>query len=234
MPSVPSNIFTFMRAASRYIRETKSLESSELYARRKKDSHAVLDKFGIELSHPEKSAFEANGPSIYVGNHTSLLDALFVYAAFEIDIRILAKESLFSVPYLGKILKREKHLCVHRGKNASDRNTNIRNLIHEAIAEGASIMFFPEGTRSATGKLGEFKLGAFYNAVQNGVHVVPVVIRGAYEAMPKTTLKIIPGKCSLELLSPIELPEESMGDETTRAKWLSEQTRNAIQEALGK
>ncbi|MBO4350397.1 MAG: hypothetical protein J6A01_05560, partial [Proteobacteria bacterium] len=82
--------------------------------------------------------------------------------------------------------------------------------------------------------LGTFKLGAFYNAIQNNVHVVPMVIRGTYEAMPKTTLKIKPGKCSLELLSPVELPDVSMGDETTRAKWLAEQVRNAMIKALEK
>lgn len=234
MPSVPSNFITFMRAAAEYIRDSRDLEPSEQYALRKKDSHAVLDKFGIELTHPEKRDFEVNGPSIYVSNHTSLLDSLFVYASFEMDIRILAKESLFKIPYLRTILKREKHLCVHRGKNASERNTNIRKAVHDALQEGASILFFPEGTRTSTGELGPFKLGAFYNAIQNDVHIVPMVIRGAFVAMPKTTFKIIPGKCSLELLPPIELPDVSMGDEVTRVKWLAEQTRNAMLKALDK
>ncbi len=234
MPSVPSNILSFLRAASHYIRESRNLESPELYAVRKRYSHALLDKLGIELVSPEKRELEANGPSIYVGNHSSNLDALLVYASFEMDIRILAKDSLFKIPYLGTILKREKHLCVHRGKNASERNANIRKLIHDALEEGASILFFPEGTRTSTGKLGTFKHGAFYNAIQNNVHIVPMVIRGTFEAMPKTTLKIKPGKCSLELLAPIELPDASMGDEATRVEWLAEQTRNAMNKALDK
>lgn len=233
MPNGIRNIISFARAGAAYIKETRDAGLADRIRIRRKDAMALVEEFGLKLTYPEDAAFEANGPSIYVVNHSSLMDALFIYATFPIDIRILAKASLFKLPYLGTILKREKHIRVYRGKHSADRNASIRASIHEALEEGASVAIFPEGTRTATGAIGPFKRGAFYNAVQNGVHVVPVLIRGAFEAMPKTTISIKPGNCSLELLPPVEPPDVSMGDESVRAEWMAEEARNAMIRALG-
>ena len=205
MPSVPSNIFSFFHAAAGYIRESKDLESSELYEVRKKYSHALLDKLGIELTYPDKSDFEANGPSIYVGNHSSNLDALLVYASFELDIRILAKSSIFKIPYLSTILKREKHLCVHRGKNASERNANIRKLIQDALKDGASILFFPEGTRTKPGEetVKPYSPGVALIYESCKVPVVPVALNTGYY-WPKNRFIRYPGTVTLRVLKPIE------------------------------
>ena len=232
MPNALRNLLSFVKAGSRYLKETRDVTPADRFSIRKRDARALLHQLGIDFSCPEKAAFDANGPSIYVLNHSSLLDALCILSSFEMDIRILAKSSVFKLPYIGSVLKREHHICVHRGKHAADRNAAIRAQIHDALAEGASIAIFPEGTRTATGALGNFKHGAFYNAIQNGVHVVPVVIRGTFQAMPKTTFKILPGNCSLELLTPIEPPDETMGDEATRAQWMADQAKAAMEKAL--
>ncbi|MBQ9396713.1 MAG: 1-acyl-sn-glycerol-3-phosphate acyltransferase [Proteobacteria bacterium] len=228
------SVNSFIRNASGYLREAKSAEVGHTQAIRARYARKFFDELKITYSGPTREEIESRGACIYVANHTSMLDAVIVCCFFEGDLRILAKESLFKVPWLGRILRLEKHIMVARGKNAPARNASIRESIKTAISEGASVFFFPEGTRSMTGKLGKFHCGAFYNAIETGVPIVPVVIRGALERLPKHSLRVRPGHISIELLPSIPVPEESMGDLSTRAKYLSDQASEAISKELDK
>lgn len=232
MPSLPHNIASFFKHAGGYLKAAQKAEPGHTQAIRAKYARDFLTDIGITYEGPTQQEIQNIGPCIYVANHNSTLDAVIICAFFEGDLRILAKESLFKIPYLGKILRLENHIMVHRGKNASARNTNIRESIQKAIHDKASVLFFPEGTRSKDGNLADFKLGAFYNAIQTHVPVVPILITGTFEAMPKTTLKIKPAKCTLKLLAPIELPDEKKGDEKTRAQLLADNAKNAILKAM--
>ncbi len=232
MATLFHNIKAFVHHASSCLRESRKDTTGHSQAIRARHAREFLQDVGITYEGPSQQQIEALGPCIYVGNHTSTLDAVLICAFFEDNLRILAKESLFKVPWLGGIMRHEKHIMVHRGKDAAARNAGIRNDIRQALDEGASIFFFPEGTRSSDGKLARFKRGAFYNAVQNDVPIVPVVIRGTFEAMPKSTLKIRPGHCSLTLLDPVHVPNTACGDETTRADILLNQTYNILEKHL--
>ena len=228
MPTVIHNAMMFFKLAAKYLKEAPEAENGQSQIIRAKYTRELLSAFQIEISGPSQEEIEKNGACIYVANHSSTLDALMICAFFEGNLRILAKESLYKIPRLGTILRLEKHIMVHRGKDAHDRNQSIRQDIQTAVREGASVFIFPEGTRTRTGELGPFKHGAFYNAIQCQVPVVPVIIEGTFEAMPPGSLRVKPGKCSLRLLPAIQLPEESMGDESARAHWLADQARNAI------
>ncbi|MBR4985427.1 MAG: 1-acyl-sn-glycerol-3-phosphate acyltransferase [Proteobacteria bacterium] len=232
MPSVIRNIRSFLRNSNAYLREAKEAEPGKSQPIRARYARQFLADVGMTCTGPSPEEIAKNGPCIYVANHTSTLDAVIIVSYFEGDLRILAKESLFKIPNLGAILRLEKHIMVHRGKHASEKNASIRESIRQAISEGASVFIFPEGTRTRTGAIGKFRHGAFYNAIQTGVPVVPVVIKGLFEAMPKGTLKIIPGPCSLELLPPIAPPDASLGDESKRARILCDQASEAIRKAL--
>ena len=234
MASTFTALKAFVKNASGYLREARHAEPGHSQAIRARFARQFLKDVGLECTGPTPEDVASCSPCIFVANHSSYMDAVIICAFFEGDVRILAKDSLFKAPYLGKILRLENHIPVHRGKNASARNTSIRQDIQKAISEGASVFFFPEGTRTVTGKLGKFKHGAFYNAIQTGVPIVPVVIRGTFEAMPKNSLKIKNGACSMTLLPPIPLPDESIGDETARVQSLADQAFCAIQTELDK
>lgn len=234
MSTVFHNAFSFIRLATCYLREAPKAEDGHTQVIRAKYTRELLREMQIEISGPSAEDIQKLGPAIYVANHSSTLDALMICAFFEGDLRILAKDILFKVPRLGPILEMEKHIRVYRGKNAHERNQSIRTNIKEALEQGGSVFIFPEGTRTRTGEIGKFKLGAFYNAVQCNAPIIPVIIRGTFEAMPAGTLRVKPGKCSLELLDPISLPDESMGDEETRVKWLADQAREAISQGISR
>ena len=222
----------FFKLAARYLKEASAAKQGESQIIRAKYTRELLDAMQIKYQGPTREEIDKNGPCIYVANHSSTLDALMICAFFEGDLRILAKESLFKIPRLGTILELEKHIKVFRGKDAHDRNKSIRENIQQAIREGGSVFVFPEGTRTRTGELGKFKHGAFYNAIQCNVPVVPVIIRGTFESMPAGSLSIKPNTCSLQLLDPIQPPEESIGSESERAAWLADKAREAMIKVL--
>ena len=89
----------------------------------------------------------------------------------------------------------------------------MMRLCDEALQGGSSILMFPEGTRSATGRLRSFKPGAFQIAVHNQVPVQPILIRGTSEALPKRGF-ILQGRhaITVEILAPIP-PEQFAGTE---------------------
>lgn len=232
MPTVLHNLSAFLKRATACLREYAATPKDkptqkikQLYARQ------FLKDAGIEIEGPTHDEVAALAPSIFVANHASLLDALLICSFFDTDLRILAKSELFRAPYVGKVLVRERHIPVYRGKNAHTRNLQIRNDIAVALREGASVFMFPEGTRTPDGAVHDFKLGAFFNAIQLQTPIVPVAIHGTFAAMPKTGVTIRPGKCRLEILPPIA-PPASPENERLAAENLARAAKQAIETAL--
>src|SRR5204863_9659181 len=87
------------------------------------------------------------------------------------------------------------------------------------LAEGISVVIAPEGTRSLTPTLGEFKTGAFHLAREAGVPVVPIAIRNAGELMWRDSLTIKPGTVQVAVLPPIDV-----------SAWPADQIRNKTRE----
>lgn len=231
MSSFAKNLSAFIRDARACLKAYKLATDSHTQPIKSKYARQFLHDAEIDFHGPDKEQIAALPPAIYVANHASLLDALLVCAFFEIDLRILAKSTLFHMPVVGNVLKREKHIKVYRGKNAHERNRQIREQIQNALANNASVFMFPEGSRTPDGQIKEFKLGAFYNAIQTHTPIIPVAIHGTFKAMPKTGLTIHPGPCRLEILAPI-FPPESILDERAAAIDLSNRAKSAIQKAL--
>lgn len=232
MPSVITNILSFRRHANAYLAETKTLTFDEAHARRAYWAASLIHSFGIEWTIENPDALDIGKPCIYVANHTCALDPIVMCCIFDKDVRFLAKSTLFKVPLLSRALKLERHIPVYRGTHDKSRFDALKASIHDTIEEGGSVFIFPEGTRSANGQMGTFKLGAFFNAIQNDVPIVPVLLRGLFEIMPKTTLKIKPGHCYIRVLPPMTAPSEAdYPDEHQRARQFSEDVHNAMVEA---
>lgn len=229
MPTVITNILTFRRLASAYLAETKTLSFDEAHARRAYWASELIHSFGIEWTIENPEALYIGKPCIYVANHTCALDPIVMCCIFDRDVRFLAKSTLFKIPLLSRALKLEKHIPVYRGTHDQARFERLKASVHDTIADGGSVFIFPEGTRSATGKMGEFKLGAFFNAIQNDVPVVPILLRGLFEIMPKTTLRIKPGRCYVRVLPAMSAPDADLfQNEHQRAQQFSQNVRQAM------
>ena len=146
------------------------------------------------------------GQAIMIANHLSTLDVLVLGSFLDRDFRWLAKSSLFNVPFSGWYLRNAGHIPVHRGKDAQDRNRQIGEHVHRVVKEGASVLFFPEGTRSTDGQLKDFRMGAFLSAVREDLPVLPLVIRGTHELMAAGAKDLAiraDRSCSISVLDPI-------------------------------
>ena len=139
---------------------------------------------------------------IYMANHASLLDipALIGYMPYRFSV--IAKKELLRMPFLGRYLRSTGHFPVDRG-DARKAARDLRRVIEE-VGAGKSLAVFPEGTRSADGRLLEFKPGAFKIAVRAGVPIVPVTIRGAHECLPRGSLAPRPGRVDVIIGAPID------------------------------
>jgi 1-acyl-sn-glycerol-3-phosphate acyltransferase len=119
---------------------------------------------------------------IILSNHQSVLDILAFYQ-LRFPFRLIAKQEIFRVPVLGWVLFLNGDIPVDRGDKTSAEKMVGRAV--QALREGTSILIFPEGIRSADGTVGAFKEGAFRIALESKAVMLPVVIDGAYDALPK-------------------------------------------------
>jgi 1-acyl-sn-glycerol-3-phosphate acyltransferase len=116
-----------------------------------------------------------------------------------LQLRIVAKQSLGSFPFLGWHLQRTGHLLVNRSNPGADVLQKMRRL----VSESHSLIVFPEGTRSVDGRVGRFKKGSFLVAVEAKLPVVPVSISGSRHVMRKGRLMVCPGEVELTVHEPI-------------------------------
>lgn len=101
--------------------------------------------------------------------------------------------------------------------------------MRQRLVGGSSVVVFPEGTRSADGSLAPFREGAFRLAIDLGVDIVPLAIRGTESALPKHSLVFRPTQASVTVLPAISTAGLGVGD----APRLAERVRGEIAGSLG-
>ena len=191
----------------------------------------ILRVCGIAVAVSGKENVEPEIPRVYMVNHQSYFDVFVVLACLPLDFKFLLKEELMRIPLLGPAMKRAGYIGIER----DDPRKAIKsmNLAAERIRGGASVLIFPEGTRSLDGRLGSFKKGGFNLALKSGCDIVPVFISGTARIVPKGSLKIEKGNVKLSVGRPIPL---SGYNRKNVAQLMDEVRRSmlASQEQLGK
>ena len=135
-----------------------------------------------------KENLPSEGGVLLCTNHIHNFDPIVVGITSPRPIHFMAKEELFTVPILGKIMPLINAFPVKRG--LSDRGALRKGL--GILKEGKVLGLFPEGTRSKTGELGEGLAGAGFFALRSNAHIVPCAIIGPYK--PFRRLKVVYGK----------------------------------------
>jgi len=135
-----------------------------------------------------KENLPSEGGVLLCTNHIHNFDPIVVGITSPRPIHFMAKEELFTVPILGKIMPLINAFPVKRG--LSDRGALRKGL--GILKEGNVLGLFPEGTRSKTGELGEGLAGAGFFALRSNAHIVPCAIIGPYK--PFKRLKVVYGK----------------------------------------
>jgi 1-acyl-sn-glycerol-3-phosphate acyltransferase len=180
----------------------------------------ILGTTGVRVHASGAERLREDASYVFASNHQSIYDIPIVFATIRRDLRIVAKASLGHFPFLGWHLRLAGHVLVDRDRPGAGVVKRMRRL----VADGASVIIFPEGTRSIDGKVGRFKGGIFLVAIETRLPIVPVTIEGSRRVMKKGRLMVCPGEVRLTLHDPI--PTDGLTREDARA--LAERVRAVV------
>lgn len=164
-------------------------------------------------------------PFVMVSNHQSAADILAIFGLRR-HFKWVAKKEAFRPPFIGWNMRMNDYVEIDRGDRRSAERMLDRCARH--LERGSPVMMFPEGTRSRDGRIRRFKHGAFTLASETGVPVVPIVVEGTRDALPKRSLVLRGrGRFSVRVLEPLD-PADFGSD----AAALRRATRHRIATAL--
>ncbi len=156
---------------------------------------------------------------VMVSNHQSLIDILLLFRIFK-HFKWVSKIENFRVPAVGWNMSLNGYIKLKRGDRESVKE--MLSKCRKTLAQGNSIMMFPEGTRSKDGRLQTFKPGSFELALETHRPILPIVIEGAAQALPKRGI-VLSGhhEIKIRILDPIpykEFANNSVIELTERAR----------------
>jgi 1-acyl-sn-glycerol-3-phosphate acyltransferase len=164
---------------------------------------AIIPIWKIEIEGRKKAV--RGKTYVIIANHQSILDILLINN-LKFRFRWISKIENTGVPVLGWYLRMAGYITVNRGNEESKTEMLEKSLI--SLQKEISIMIFPEGTRSLNGEMGFFKRGAFQLAIQAGVPILPVIINGTADILPKHGFRFRSGnKVHIKVLDPVNPSE---------------------------
>ncbi len=190
-------------------------------------SHGLLKICRIRLHVSSEAELDRSETYVFMVNHLSLFDIPTLLASTPVQCRFMAKRSLFKIPIFGWVLRVGGYVSVDRNSREGPRASFNRAL--EELRTGASLVVFPEGTRSLEGGLLPFKRGGLLLALRCGLPIVPVGIRGTRELRVRKSFAINPGEAEVRYGRPIDLKGYGVRD----VDRLSDELRARIAELAG-
>lgn len=120
--------------------------------------------------------------AVYASNHLSYMDTPVLFASMPFQFRILAKQGLWKIPFVGWYLRRSGQVPIDSGSPRSAIAGLLRGVA--ALKAGVPLMLFPEGARSPDGRLQMAASGCAFMAIKAQVPLVPIALVGTYELLP--------------------------------------------------
>ena len=186
-------------------------------------ARALLAVSGVKVQVEGLEKITKDGSYVFVSNHLSYMDTPVALANIPVRFRFLAKRGLFQIPFLGWHLGRAGHIRVPR----EDARAAVKTMTLAAQVvrqEGVSLLIFPEGGRSRTGEMRDFKEGAAYIAIKAGVPLVPIALKGTREVLPFGSGTVRTGSVTMRIGDPIPTSQASPHDRVR----LTEELRHRI------
>lgn len=160
-----------------------------------------LHASGARVRIEGRERLENAGPAVVVANHTSSQDIYLFCRFLPIPFRMVAKESLFRIPFLGWAIRAAGFVPLER--SGSRKDLSRLNRINWGTSRRAVIGFFPEGTRSLDGRLHPFKKGAFLTAIRDQVPILPIALVGVSKLQKAGSLRVFATPVVMKVLDPI-------------------------------
>jgi 1-acyl-sn-glycerol-3-phosphate acyltransferase len=187
----------------------------------------ILKTTGVRVSVNGLERLDASRSYVFAANHQSIYDIPIVFSALPYQLRIVAKDSLGKIPFLGWHLQRTGHLLVDRSRPGAGVVKKMARL----VGEHHSLIVFPEGTRSVDGTVARFKGGPFVLALEARVPIVPISISGSRHVMKKGRLMVCPGDVTVTVHEPMETKSVTRAAVRDLAERTRESVRRSVDEA---
>ncbi|MGC8760058.1 MAG: lysophospholipid acyltransferase family protein [Bryobacteraceae bacterium] len=172
---------------------------------------------------------DPRGTYVICPNHVSYMDTPVLLAWLPVEFRFMAKEELLKLPFIGGHLRRAGNISVP----LDDPRAALRVLsaAGKAMQEnGVSVLVFPEGGRSASGELREFKDGAAYLAIKAQAPLVPVALIGVRDILPMHSHHLRPGRVTMRVGDPIPTAGSKPSDRTELTARLHAAVRELLEQ----
>lgn len=174
------------------------------------------------------------GPCLIVPNHVTFADPIWITIPVRRRVYYMAWDKPFQIPVLGLLMRMFGAFPVRLDAVDASAQREAIDLLERSKA----LVIFPEGGRTRTGELMQFKPGAFRLALTLGVPIVPVAISGAFEIWPATRMLPRPGRLRVSYLPRIDvdrIPEQTPNAEVKRlSRGLAAKTADQIRAALSR
>lgn len=186
----------------------------------------VLGIVGARVRVTGAERLDPGGNYVVASNHLSLMDTPLLLGWLPVPFKFLAKRELLKVPFIGWYLNRAGHLTVDRGSIRSSL-TSMNECARIIRERRLSVLIFPEGTRGL-GELQPFKDGAAYLAIQSGVPLAPVAIRGTERVLSAKSSHFRPGDVELVIGDPILVEGLTLKDRGALTAQLEQSVRELL------
>ncbi len=182
-------------------------------AKRKYIYHFILSKFcgsmiyimmNVKKKIINNNKEDFSKPAVIIANHTSFLDILLLIMLHP-KLILLTNKWVWNSPVFGLAIRLAEYYPVIEGAD------NTIPQLSKKVKEGYSIVVFPEGTRSVTGKIGRFHKGAFFLAENLKLDILPILIHGANYTMTKNHFYLKNGSLTLNFLPRIKVDDTTFG-----------------------
>jgi 1-acyl-sn-glycerol-3-phosphate acyltransferase len=183
----------------------------------------LLDQADVRRTVVHAERVRGSETFVVMSNHRSLYDVPLLFDTFPHTLRMIAKSELFRVPIWGPAMREAGFIEIDR-KNSVRAKQNLQ-VAKARLAAGINVWIAPEGTRSRSGQLGEFKSGGFRLAAEAGHRILPVALLGTEKILPPTGARVSRGaSVEVNFGHPID-PSHYQGG---RRRALIEDVRGAI------
>lgn len=162
----------------------------------------ILRTARVRVAWEDREHLGRGRAQILVSNHQSWFDVFALAGTLPVKYSFVGKKELAGIPVFGIAWARVGHYAVDRS-NYKASMASLQEVGDRMKDEGATLVMFPEGTRSPTGKLARFKKGAFVLAIEAQVPVVPVAVLGSRRVLPKGGWRVRPGRITIRTAPPI-------------------------------
>lgn len=147
---------------------------------------------------------------VFLANHQGYYDIFLVYGYLGHNFKWMMKEYLRKIPFVGYACAKSKQIYLADGISGISKAVQQSR---ETLKGGMSMVIFPEGTRTRTGKMGPFKRGSFMLANEIGLPIVPLTINGSFDVFNRNAKSVSFGTVTLTIHKPITA-EERQGKQT--------------------